>query len=453
MSTEHDPGYVPEAPKEHNTDIIENSDNKNEITTEVVSNVSTQSKEEKTETTEANINTSGDNVAPRMTNVEARNSSVEVQSRLQELAKSVSIGDLQLAMACFESDPKSKLQKKMVSFDIGDVKENGIDDANGNNNKNEKDSMQDKETQENKNESTGIEMESKYNEAGLSLPPSSSEQPKIVDTVPSSQLFNKFNESDRTISTFDPTFEQYEYAAKYVTKPVFNNVFMEKRSQEVEISEVMHEIRRLFCTLHYLQEVYNIFETLPDYLYHQARSLGKAGQLSPSFAVKNELEKEIRKTPTMYPWNDPKRREAIIHTSHIQFLYRKFVQLGSRENVLKQTFFLYQIFWSLKIFLAFFSLIKKKLLQGWTNMAPKECTNGTKCAYLNLLKKSSVTLLSLLDLCVLSYTRCKAYVHASLFLYIRNMHVLQKKKNAAATRSKYSHTNASSSIERTQPID
>ncbi|ETO25731.1 hypothetical protein RFI_11406 [Reticulomyxa filosa] len=65
----------------------------------------------------------------------------------------------------------------------------------------------------------------------------------------------KKNEAyERRISQSERFFEAKEYGAKYVRKPVYNNVFMEKLSHEVEINESMHEIQRLFATLHFLQE-------------------------------------------------------------------------------------------------------------------------------------------------------------------------------------------------------
>ncbi|ETO20346.1 hypothetical protein RFI_16873, partial [Reticulomyxa filosa] len=217
-------------------------------------------------------------------------------------------------------DKKSKSSKKTVSFNINGKHKNMIPDSNV-------EEKGENENEEDEKEDEKKETEDEEIENGLNSP-----QANLISGI-NARNPDQFARDNRTLSLFHDTFEQKEYAAKYVSKPVFNNVFMEKLAYDADIGEIMGEIRRLFCVLHFLQQEYNIFETLPDYLYHQVRCLGKAAQLTSSIVIKKELEEHIKNVPSMYPFNHPKRKDAIIHTAHIQFLFRKFTQHGSRDNV------------------------------------------------------------------------------------------------------------------------
>ncbi|ETO13873.1 hypothetical protein RFI_23496 [Reticulomyxa filosa] len=264
-----------------------------------------------------------------------------VHPKLENVAKSVSVDDFKSIAEVFSS------LFRIISFNyslwrmrqccmlvIENEKKVDPTTTEENENKNEDGEM----AELNINSLLEEEEEKKYNNQtsqsprNLNVPPVTT--PKKSSPHQQQSLKNvDDDDDDYKNKIFHRTFEQSEYAVKHVLKPVFNNVFMEKLAQEVELTESMHEIRRLFCTLHFLQEEYNIFETLSDYLYHQARCLAKAGHNITGLVVKKDLEEEIKRTPTMYPSNHSKRKDAIMHTSHIQFLFRKFMQHGNRANV------------------------------------------------------------------------------------------------------------------------
>ncbi|ETO19135.1 hypothetical protein RFI_18102 [Reticulomyxa filosa] len=191
-------------------------------------------------------------------NDDKTNEKMTTQMKLQQLTN-----NLDIALAFTEEEKKSK---KNVYFNMeANTQRNMTDEndveielTNANQNDNDEKKYNSNEDDDDDKDNDDNENDHKYNDTDK-------DKGKDKDTKLESGgqhhksrsgpiLADKFEPDHRTISHYDPMFEQTEYAAKNVIKPVFNNVFMEKFGPEVDITEAMGEIRRLFCALHFLQE-------------------------------------------------------------------------------------------------------------------------------------------------------------------------------------------------------